>query len=169
VNAFRVEKLKEMCSNGIRTSHNPPTTELLDACDRLGMLVMDETRMMDSSPEGLSQLERLIRRDRNHPCVFLWSLGNEEREQGSARGQRIVTTMKRLAKKLDPTRLVTVAQNGGYGPVGISTVVDVGASTTTSGRWMDCTRASPSCLYSAVKPPAPCARAAGTPAATLRS
>ena len=126
VNAYRVERLKEMCSNGIRTSHNPPTTELLDACDKLGMLVMDETRMMDSSPEGLSQLERLIRRDRNHPCVFIWSLGNEEREQGSERGKRIVTTMKRLARKLDPSRLVTVAQNGGYGPAGISTVVDVG-------------------------------------------
>ena len=54
--------LKEMGCNAYRTSHNPPTPELLDACDRLGMLVMDETRMMSSSPEGLSQLERLVRR-----------------------------------------------------------------------------------------------------------
>ena len=83
---FRIERLKDMGSNGYRTSHNPPTPELLDACDRIGMLVMDETRMMDSSHEGLSQLERLIRRDRNHPSVIIWSLGNEEREQGSDRG-----------------------------------------------------------------------------------
>jgi beta-galactosidase len=121
---YRIERLKEMGSNGYRTSHNLPTPELLDACDRLGMLVMDETRMMSSNPEGLSQLERLIRRDRNHPSVVIWSLGNEEPEQGSERGFRMFTTMKRLARRLDPTRLVTAAQNGGWGK-GISGVVDV--------------------------------------------
>jgi beta-galactosidase len=124
VQSFRIEKLKEMGSNAYRTSHNPPTPELLDACDRLGMLVMDETRMMSSSAEGLSQLERLIRRDRNHPCVFIWSLGNEEPIQGTPQGARVMTTMKALAKRLDPTRLVTAAQNGGWGE-GISNVVDV--------------------------------------------
>jgi beta-galactosidase len=121
---YRIERLKEMGSNGYRTSHNPPTPELLGACDRLGMMVMDETRMMSSSPEGLSQLERLIRRDRNHPSVVIWSLGNEEPEQSTERGMHIVTTMKRLARRLDPTRVVTVAQNGGWGK-GISSVVDV--------------------------------------------
>jgi beta-galactosidase len=121
---YRVERLKEMGSNAYRTSHNLPTPELLDACDRLGMMVMDETRMMSSNPEGLSELERLIRRDRNHPSVVIWSLGNEEPEQGSERGANIVGTMKRLARRLDPTRLVTVAQNGGWGK-GISSVVDV--------------------------------------------
>ena len=121
---YRIEQLKEIGSNAYRTSHNPPTPELLDACDRLGMLVMDETRMMSSSPEGLSQLERLIRRDRNHPSVVIWSLGNEEREQGTERGARITATMKRLAKKLDPTRPVTVAMNGAWGR-GVTSVVDV--------------------------------------------
>ncbi len=121
---YRIERLKEMGSNGYRTSHNPPAPELLDACDQLGMMVMDETRMMSSNPEGLSQLERLIRRDRNHPSVVIWSLGNEEPEQGSERGLRIFTTMKRLARRLDPTRLVTAAQDGGWGK-GISRVVDV--------------------------------------------
>ena len=121
---YRIERLKEMGSNAYRTSHNPPTPELLDACDRLGMLVLDETRMMSSTPEGLSQLERMIRRDRNHPSVVLWSLGNEEREQGTERGARIVTTMKRLAHKLDPSRMVTVAMNGSWGK-GVSSIVDV--------------------------------------------
>jgi beta-galactosidase len=121
---YRIERLKEMRSNAYRTAHNPPAPELLDACDRLGMLVMDETRMMSSSPEGLSQLERMIRRDRNHPSVIIWSLGNEEREQGTERGARIVTTMKRLVRKLDPTRPVTVAMNGSWGK-GVSKVVDV--------------------------------------------
>lgn len=121
---YRIERLKDMGSNAYRTSHNPPTPELLDACDRLGMLVMDETRMMSSTPEGLSELERLIRRDRNHPSVVIWSLGNEEREQGTERGARIVATMKRLARELDPTRPVTVAMNGSWGK-GVSSVVDV--------------------------------------------
>lgn len=121
---YRVERLKEMGCNAYRTSHNPPTPELLDACDRLGMLVMDETRMMSSDPEGLSEVGRMIRRDRNHPSVIIWSLGNEEPSQGTPRGARILTTMKRLARKLDPTRPVTMAMNGGWGE-GVSRIVDV--------------------------------------------
>ena len=122
--SYRIERLKSMGSNGLRTSHNPPTPELLDACDRLGMMVMCETRMMSSNPEGLSQLSRMIRKYRNHPSIIIWSLGNEEREQGSAPGARIVTSMKRLAKELDPSRLVTIAMNGGWGQ-GASLVLDV--------------------------------------------
>ncbi len=115
LHAYRIERLKEMGSNAYRCAHNPPAPELLDACDRLGMLVMDEVRHMDSSPQGLFELESMIRRDRNHPSVILWSLGNEELIQASDIGGRIVTTMKRLARKLDPTRPVTVAMNGAWG------------------------------------------------------
>ena len=78
VQYYRVRKLREMGCNSMRTSHNPPTPELLDACDQLGMLVMDETRMMSSNPKASASLKHLVRRDRNHPSVFLWSLGNEE-------------------------------------------------------------------------------------------
>jgi beta-galactosidase len=125
IQAYRLERLKWMGSNGCRTSHNPPTPEFLDACDRMGILVMDETRMMSSNPEGLSELERLVKRDRNHPSVFIWSLGNEEPEQGNTRGARIVQTMKFLQQKLDPARLSTTAMNNGYGGVGVSNIVDV--------------------------------------------
>jgi beta-galactosidase len=121
---FRIEKLKQMGSNAYRTSHNPPTPEMLDACDRLGMIVLDETRMMDSNEEGLSQLERLVRRDRNHPSVFCWSIGNEEPEQGTERGARVAETMKRVVHELDPTRLTTEAMNNAWGR-GLSAVVDV--------------------------------------------
>src|SRR5438105_3892820 len=87
---YRIERLQEMGCNGYRTSHNPPTPELLDACDRLGMLVLDETRMMSSTPEGLSQLDRMMRRDGNHPSIVMWSLGNEEWfVQGDSRGARV--------------------------------------------------------------------------------
>ncbi|MFZ0761422.1 MAG: beta-galactosidase GalA [Candidatus Sulfotelmatobacter sp.] len=124
---YRVGRLKEMGSNAYRTSHNPPAPELLDACDRLGMLVLDETRMMCSTPEGLGQLERMIRRDRNHPSVIMWSLGNEEwAVQGEERGRRIVESMRRLAHTLDPSRPVTVAMDSGYSNgKGIPGAVDV--------------------------------------------
>jgi len=121
---YRIEKLKEMGVNGYRTSHNPPTPELLEACDTLGMLVMDETRRMSSDTEALGDLERMIRRDRNHPSVIIWSLANEEPEQGTDRGARIVATMKRLARRLDPTRPVTTAMDDAWGE-GVSAVVDV--------------------------------------------
>ena len=88
VQYYRVRKLQEMGCNGMRTSHNPPTPELLNACDELGMLVFDETRMMSSNPEGLSQFENLVRRDRNHPSVFMWSMGNEEGPPTPKRAKR---------------------------------------------------------------------------------
>jgi beta-galactosidase len=121
----RVAVMKRMGSNAWRTAHNPVATELLDACDRQGMMVMAEVRMMASTPEGLSELERMIRKDRNHPSIIIWSLANEEYfYQGTPTGARIVSSMKKLAKKLDPSRPVTGAMNGGWGK-GMSGVVDV--------------------------------------------
>ena len=94
---YRVRKLQEMGCNALRTSHNPPTPELLDACDELGMLVLAETRMLSSSPEGLAQLENMVRRDRNHPSVFMWSLGNEESVSATGTGLLLLTALKRVA------------------------------------------------------------------------
>jgi beta-galactosidase len=121
---YRVSLLKQMGSNACRTSHNPATPEFLDECDSQGILVMEEVRMMASTTEGLSQLTRMVRRDRNRPSIILWSLGNEEPEQGTERGAFIVGAMKRCVQALDPTRQVTVAMNGQWGK-GISGVVDV--------------------------------------------
>lgn len=135
VNVWRIEQLKAMGCNAHRAAHDPPTSEFLDACDRLGMLVMDETRMVGASEEPLSQLERLIRRDRNHPSVVIWCLGNEEPIQGGDAGIRIMSIMHRLAKRLDPTRLTTVAMNGSWGE-GFSSVVDVqGCNYYTRGNY----------------------------------
>ena len=75
---FRVAKLKEFGCNAYRTSHNPPTPELLDACDHLGMIVMDESRLLGSDEENLRRWDTQIRRDRNHPSVGIWSVANEE-------------------------------------------------------------------------------------------
>ncbi len=113
IQEFRIRKLKEMGANAYRTSHNPPSRELLDICDRLGMLVMDETRHFNTSPEYLRQLEWLVRRDRNHPSVILWSLFNEEALEINEEGMEMTRTMNALVKRLDTTRPTTGAQNKG--------------------------------------------------------
>lgn len=110
---FRLKKLKEMGSNAYRTAHNPPAKELLDAADRLGMLVMDETRQFNSTPEYLAQLEWLVRRDRNHPSVIIWSLFNEEGLEVNKEGMEIARTMNAWVKRFDVTRPTTGAQNRG--------------------------------------------------------
>jgi beta-galactosidase len=122
---YRIERLKEYGFNAYRTSHNPPTPELLDACDRLGMLVMDENRLLGSSDEVLGQLTRLVLRDRNHPSVVLWSLANEEPEETTERGGRIGATMIRTIRELDPTRPITQASNAGNADTGVNAIVDV--------------------------------------------
>jgi beta-galactosidase len=121
---FRIEQLKRMGANAWRCAHHPPAPEFLDACDRLGMLVMDETRCMDSTADGLRQLAGMVTRDRNHPSVVLWSLGNEEPHQMTGVGRRIIRSMKRLVRRLDPTRPVTLAMNGGWGEP-VSPLLDV--------------------------------------------
>jgi beta-galactosidase len=122
---FRIERLKAMGSNAYRASHHPPTPELLDTCDRLGMLVIDENRLMGSSEASLAELERMIVRDRNHPSVILWSLGNEEwRIENDERGARIAQTMQVRANFLDPSRMTTVASSGNWN-AGVATIAQV--------------------------------------------
>ena len=107
---YRVSLLKNLGTNAYRTSHNAPTPELLDACDSLGMLVMDEQRLLNSGPEYMSQFERLVKRDRNHPSVFIWCIGNEEGWiHTRSTGKRIAQTFIAKLKQLDPTRTCTYA------------------------------------------------------------
>lgn len=107
---YRIRLLKNMGVNAYRTSHNAPTPELLDACDSLGMLVMDEQRLLNSSPEYMSQFERLVKRDRSRASVFIWSIGNEEGWiHTSSVGKRIAQTFIARQKELDPTRTSTYA------------------------------------------------------------
>ncbi len=108
VQYYRVRKLQEMGCNSLRTSHNQPTPELLDAADELGMLVMDETRMFSSNPEGLGQFTNLVRRDRNHPSVIIWSLANEEGTANTEKGALIIASMAEVAAKHDGSRPNTV-------------------------------------------------------------
>lgn len=133
--AWRIKKLKSMGSNAYRCSHNEVAAELLDACDRLGMLVMDENRELGDTFSGkanpstttndLSDLRQEVLRDRNHPSVILWSIGNEEWSvQTDPAGERIGRAMVAAVKAIDPTRPVTAALNGGHGSY-LSRTLDV--------------------------------------------
>ncbi|HEV2329982.1 MAG TPA: glycoside hydrolase family 2 TIM barrel-domain containing protein [Verrucomicrobiae bacterium] len=121
---WRVKKLKEMGANAMRFSHNEMAPELLDACDRLGILVMAENRHLGDSPDILGELDSLVRQDRNHPCIVLWSICNEEKEQGSELGAKQARAMVKLIRGLDDTRPITAAMNGSIGR-GLTQVIDV--------------------------------------------
>jgi beta-galactosidase len=120
----KVELLKNSGFNAIRCAHNPPSTALLDACDRLGMLVIDETFDMWENRKNTfdyhiwfakwweRDVESMVLRDRNHPSVVAWSIGNEIPERGNARGVELAKMLGNKVRSLDPTRPVTAAVNG---------------------------------------------------------
>ncbi len=124
----RLELLKEMGCNAIRTSHNPPSPELLDLCDRMGFIVMDEAfdiwKIKKSEKDyGLDwdkwyrrDLEDMVLRDRNHPSVFIWSIGNEvmEQWQRDGSGEAIARELAGIVRSLDDTRPITSACNDPY-------------------------------------------------------
>ena len=123
---YKIQRLKDMGMNAYRCSHHAPSPVLLRACDELGMLVMDETRMFGTSPEAIRQLTALIERDRNHPSVFIWCLGNEEFSvQDIAWSRHLMEKMTRLAKKLDDTRPVTYGGNNGHNDIGANGVSEI--------------------------------------------
>jgi beta-galactosidase len=136
--SFRIARLKEFGCNAYRTSHNPPTPELLDACDRLGMIVMDEGRLLGSDSENLRKWDDQIRRDRNHPSVCIWSVANEEFSvQSTPQGGNAARTMQNYVKRLDPTRPVTYAAPQGNTFAGINGVIEVRGWNYNVGTDMD--------------------------------
>ncbi len=119
----QLEILKEMGCNAIRTSHNPPAPELLDLCDKMGFLVMDEAFDVWQRPKKKfdyslffnewhkRDLTDQILRDRNHPSVIIWSIGNEIPEQGRASGGEIAKELAAIIHTLDVSRPITTANN----------------------------------------------------------
>jgi beta-galactosidase len=127
----KIEILKRNGFNAIRTSHNPPSREMLDACDRLGMLVVDEAFDMWEKPKNPQDyhlyfqkswqhdLDAMVLRDRNHPSVIFWSIGNEIKERVDSSGIRITKALAERVHELDPSRPITEAlcafwDNPGY-------------------------------------------------------
>ena len=119
----KIEVLKKFGFNAIRTSHNPPSPALLDACDRLGMVVIDEIFDMWENPKKeqdyhlnfrewwQKDVESWVKRDRNHPSVLIWSIGNEIRETFDTSGLRIARNLTGEIRRFDQTRFVTEAFN----------------------------------------------------------
>jgi len=119
----KIEILKKTGFNAIRTSHNPPSPALLDACDRLGMVVIDEIFDMWETPKKekdyhlyfrewwQKDVESWVKRDRNHPSVIFWSIGNEIRETFDTSGLRIARNLTGEIRRFDPTRGITEAFN----------------------------------------------------------
>jgi beta-galactosidase len=123
---FRIRQLKKMGVNAVRCAHNPPNAEFLDACDRLGMMVLDENRNFNPTPEYIRQLQWMVRRDRNHPSVIIWSVFNEEPMQGTEAGYEMVRRMSAAVKELDTSRPITAAMSGGIlGGLNVSDAVDL--------------------------------------------
>ena len=122
----RLNMLKDMGCNAIRTSHNPPAPEFLDLCDRMGFLVMDEfadTWTIPKKENGYAKLfdkwadkdlKAMIHRDRNHPSVIMWSIGNETEEQGYPDKYWIAYHLTEVCHNEDPTRLTTFGSNNAW-------------------------------------------------------
>ena len=115
---YRINKLREIGVNAIRWSHNPASDVALDVCDSLGILCIDENRLMGTNREHLDLLKRMIVDHRNHPSVALWSIGNEEWWiEGNEKGEKIARTMIDYARTIDDSRLYTYGCSGGFGVV----------------------------------------------------
>ena len=135
----QLEILKGMGVNALRTSHNPPSPEMLEACDRMGIVVMDEAFDMWRIPKvrngyakyfdqwGERDMRDLVRRDRNHPSVILWSIGNEVPEQDRGNGAEIAKMLTGFAHQEDPTRPTTAAFNSWANAIknGLADQVDI--------------------------------------------
>jgi beta-galactosidase len=112
---YRLAVLRDMGGNAVRTSHNMPTPEWVEACDQMGMMMMCETRMMSSNPEAMAQLETMIKRYRNSPAIVIWSVGNEEwTMMPQQQAVPVVDRMIARCHELDPTRLCTAAVNASF-------------------------------------------------------
>ena len=129
VREYRMKLLKSIGCNAYRCSHNPPAPEVLELCDRLGILVMDENRWFGCAREDMEQLTHMLKRDRNHPCIIMWSMANEERIQGTDRGKRIMNAMRFTARNYDDYRPIMMAMDGGCmsdeGAAGVSDVIGI--------------------------------------------
>ena len=123
VQRYRLELLREMGANGYRCSHYPQHAYTMDMLDELGFLVLAETRWYASTPSAMAQLDMLIRRDRNHPSVILWSAGNEEPFHLTQAGKRIARAMFSRIRELDGTRPVTTAVS--HDPISCAVLDDV--------------------------------------------
>ncbi len=123
---YKISRLKAMGCNSYRSSHGMAADGLVKACDKLGMLLMDENRNFETSDECLEQLKTMVKRDRNHPSVVFYSIFNEEPLQSTSQGRNMALRMLKEIRKLDNTRFITGAMHGGIlEESGVSSCLDM--------------------------------------------
>ncbi|KAM7214062.1 glycoside hydrolase [Rhypophila decipiens] len=133
----QLEALQEMGTNALRTSHNPPAPEFLELADKMGFMVLDEIFDCWSQRKTTNDfhlifddwsepdLRNFLRRDRNHPSIIAWSIGNEVGEQGSAAGGTIASRLKDIVQSEDPTRQITAAMNAASAGSAMAQQIDI--------------------------------------------
>jgi len=133
----QIQMLQEMGNNALRTSHNPPAPEYLELADRYGLMVMDEIFDTWNNAKVKNDFHRIfpdwhepdlrafIRRDRNHPSIISWSIGNEIPEQSSSAGTATGKALQDIAHDEDPTRLVTIGMNNAGPSSGLAKTIDI--------------------------------------------
>ncbi|KAH5292498.1 hypothetical protein HBI12_235430 [Parastagonospora nodorum] len=133
----QIEILQEMGNNALRTSHNPPAPEFLELADRMGLMVMDELFDTWNFAKVANDFHRIfpewhepdlrafIRRDRNHPSIISWSIGNELPEQSNSTGAATGKALQDITHEEDPTRLVTVGKNNANPTTGLAAAIDI--------------------------------------------
>ena len=124
---YRMNKIKSIGCNAFRCSHNMQNRELLDYCDRNGIIVMDENRAFETGDEFISLLRDQIKRDRSHPSVIFYAIFNEEPTAAHKNGKKVYEKLASEVRKLDNTRLLTAAMNDEtmFGEDGVSRTLDV--------------------------------------------
>ena len=130
---YKLKRILDMGANAYRSAHHPATEYLLRACDRLGILVLNENRRLEVNEEGLEDLKELICGSRNHASIFMWSLENEEFITLLPPGKRLLKELVRQAKALDPTRLVTMAGQFAKGDAEYVRIPDVAGFNYDNG------------------------------------
>lgn len=137
IKEYRIQLLKDIGANAYRCAHNTDP-EILEICDRLGMLVMEENRTFSTEEENLIRVKELVRNARNHPSVIMYSVFNEEPLQGTSKGRRIAGRIRATMRSMDDTRPILGAFNGGYmEPEGASTILDITGINYNPGRYDD--------------------------------
>ncbi len=124
IKEYRIALLKKLGANAYRCAHNTDP-EILEICDRMGMLVMEENRTFSSAEDSLQRLESMIKNSRNHPSVVMYSLFNEEPLAATRKGHRMAGRMQALVHRLDDSRPCTGAFNGGINEIGAASILDI--------------------------------------------
>ncbi len=130
---YRLQRIKDMGGNAYRSAHHAATRTLLDECDRLGILVLNEVRHFDMQAESIADLQDMIRGSRNHPCVFMYCLENEEFVECMPQGRRILKRLMALGHALDDTRSFTTATQFGRDDANYLALTDVAGYNYDNG------------------------------------